>query len=125
MSPRRPRANSNSIIPHFVLGPGVSATGCLEEVHKSHADVVITVRTVQNLSEELGSTDAAFEWLAKLVERHHKPIGVNFPTGPDTSSTVFLTPSIWGQERSEGWVAGAAARLDGSQFGRTDAVRRP
>jgi hypothetical protein len=125
MSPRTPRTNLNSSIPHFILGPHFSATRCLEEVHKTRADVVVTVRAVETLSDELGSTEAAFEWLAKLVERHHKPIGVNFPTGPITSSTVFLTPSIWGQERSKGWVAGAAARLDGSQFGHTDGVRQP
>jgi len=40
---------------------------------------------------------------------------VNLPSGPDTSSTVFLGPKGWTEERVMGWGAGHHETLEASE----------
>jgi hypothetical protein len=68
--------------------------------------LILTGRSLLDLERELGSWDAAGRFLLKLAETVGKPIGVNAPTGPDSSRTMFLAPRSWSPERLKGWVAG-------------------
>jgi hypothetical protein len=36
----------------------------------------------------------------------NRPIAANLETGDGTSSTVFISPKGWSEERLSGWVAG-------------------
>jgi hypothetical protein len=67
---------------------------------------VVSHRALADLVRELGSERRAARWLARLAGKLGRPVLVNAPTGPDTSSTVALAPRGWGEERLAGWMAG-------------------
>ena len=81
--------------------------------------VTVTHRALRDLARELGSMDAAAAWLADLANEIGRPVSVNVPTSEHTSSTVFLPPQGWSQERLRGWAAGKREELEAA-FG--DAV---
>jgi hypothetical protein len=68
--------------------------------------VILTGRAWTELRAELGGSDAAMRHLLRVAENVGTPIGVNFETGEDTSSSAFLAPRSWTQERLRGWIAG-------------------
>ena len=72
--------------------------------------LVLTGRAFGDLASELGGFGAG---VGELLSR---PIAVNMPTSGDTSSTVFLAPPAWSQERLRGWIGGHHAELE-AQFG--------
>ena len=74
--------------------------------------VVVTHRAYADLVAELGSDDAAVRYLAKVAGNTGRPIAVNIPTGPDTSTTVFVSPKGWSRERLAGWAAGHHEELE-------------
>ena len=78
--------------------------------------LVITGRAFSDLAAELGGADAAAGHLLELAQQTGRPIGVNFATSEDTSSTVFLPPPGWTEERLAGWVAGHHQDLE-AEFG--------
>lgn len=92
----------------------------LSEVLSASADaaplLVLTGRALGDLAAELGGFEAAYRWLADLATTAGKPIGANIPTGPDTSTTVWLAPHGWTSERLAGWVAGHYAEIE-AEFG--------
>jgi hypothetical protein len=73
---------------------------------------VVTGRALADLAAELGGMDAAAVWLLELAESVGQPVGLNFETGPDTSSTAFIAPRTWTQERLSGWVAAKSDELE-------------
>ena len=78
--------------------------------------LVLTGRALGELAAELGSMDAALRHLLEVAEARNKPIGINLETGLDTSSTAFVAPRAWSEERLTGWIAGHHAELE-REFG--------
>ena len=74
--------------------------------------VAITGRAYLDLIAELGSDEAAARHLARVATNTARPLCVNLPTGPDTSTTVFVAPKGWTDERLRGWAAGHHAELE-------------
>ena len=85
--------------------------------------LVITTRAFGDLADELGSYDAAAEYLLELAEEIGHPLAVNLVTGPDASSTAFVAPRSWSSERLQGWAAGHHELLE-AQFGPVSRVER-
>ena len=59
-----------------------------------------------------GSDEAALRFLLELATRIGRPIGLNASTGEGTSSTLFVPPAGWSEERLQGWVAGHKDELE-------------
>jgi len=78
--------------------------------------LIVSGRAFRDLTAELGSPEAAAAFLLALAEDLGRPIGLNLPTGLDTSSTAFIPPRSWSAERLQGWVAGHHQELE-QQFG--------
>jgi hypothetical protein len=78
--------------------------------------LVIGGRALSDLAAELGGPEAATGWLAELAQEVGRPLGVNLPTGPDTSSTAFIAPKHWSSERLQGWLGGHHEVLE-AEFG--------
>ena len=76
----------------------------------------LTTRALRNLADELGGHEGAADFLLEVAEEIGHPVAVNLPTGPDSSSTAFLPPRGWTEERLQGWVAGHHEELT-EQFG--------
>jgi hypothetical protein len=83
--------------------------------------LLLTGRALGDLAAELGGIETAFRWLADLAASVGKPVAVNIPTGPDTSTTVWLAPPGWTTERLSGWVAGHHEEIE-AQFGVAEIV---
>ena len=79
--------------------------------------LVITGRAFGDLASELGGAEAAVGELLSIAESVNRPVAVNMPTGADASSTVFISPRGWTEERLRGWIGGRHAELEGA-FGR-------
>jgi hypothetical protein len=84
--------------------------------------LALTGRALVDLGEGLGGVDAATLWLLELAEATGKPVGVNFATGDDTSSTAFVAPRTWTEQRLQGWIAGHHAELEDA-FGEVTQIR--
>jgi len=84
--------------------------------------LVVSSRALSDLADELGSMESAAEHLQGVAEAIGKPIAVNLPTGADTTSTVFIAPKNWTEERLAGWAAGHHQALE-AEFGRVQRVR--
>ena len=78
--------------------------------------LVITGRAFGDLAHELGGAEAAVGELLGIAESVNRPVAVNMPTGEDTSSTVFLPPPGWSEQKLAGWIGGHHAELE-AQFG--------
>ena len=78
--------------------------------------LVLTGRAFNDLARELGGLDAAVSELLTIAEANNRPVGVNFETGEDSSSTAFISPRSWSQERLTGWVGAKHQELT-EQFG--------
>lgn len=77
--------------------------------------VALTNDALNDLSEALGGTEKALEFLVRQATEHDKPIAVNI-RDRDGSQTVFLSPKGWTEERLKGWVGTHKAALE-AQFG--------
>ena len=73
----------------------VSIAKAIRAVAHAGAPLALTARALNDLAAELGSMDAAASFLADLAEEVGKPVAVQFGTGEDTSSTVFVPPAGW------------------------------
>jgi hypothetical protein len=100
----------------------VKPTVILGRVARAGSTVSLTHRMFADLAAELGDHDAACRWLVDLAQEVDRPVLVNMPTGPDTSTTVALAPFWWGEERLRGYVGGLREEIE-EQFG--PAVVRP
>ena len=78
--------------------------------------VVVSDRAYGEMLAELGDAEAVIAHLVRVATNVGKPLAVNLPSGPDMSSTVFLGPKGWSDERVMGWVAGHHEALE-RQFG--------
>ena len=74
--------------------------------------LVLTHRSLNDLAAELGGYDQAAPYLLRTAPNAGKPIGVNAPTGPDSSRTWFIPPKGWTQEKAAGWIAAHHAELE-------------
>ncbi len=74
--------------------------------------LVITQRALRELAAELDGYEAALAELLAIAEEIGHPIAVNLPTGADTSSTAFVSPRGWTEERLQGWIGGHHAELE-------------
>ena len=83
--------------------------------------LVITHRSLADLADELGGYEQAARRLLTIATNANKPIGVNAPTGPDTSRTMFVAPRSWSRERLAGYVAAHHEALE-RQFGAASIV---
>ena len=104
--------NADQISPAAAVRAAVRATPLL----------VLTVRALGDLAEELGGMDAAVSYLLEVAEEAGRPIGANVPAA-DGSRTVFLAPRTWTQERLQGYVAGRHAESGASHDVRLRDVR--
>ena len=78
--------------------------------------VVVTGRAYGEMLAELGDAEAVIAHLVRVATNVGKPLAVNLPSGPDTSSTIFLGPKGWTEERLRGWAAGRHEELE-AMFG--------
>jgi len=78
--------------------------------------VVVTDRCYREMVDELGDADAVVRHIARIATDLGKPIGVNLTSGPDASSTVFIGPKHWSDERVAGWIGRHREALE-RQFG--------
>ena len=91
----------------------VSPSRALATVARLHDRLVcVTHRAHAELVAELGSDEAAARHLTRVATNTGRPIAVNLPTGPDTSSTLFVSPRGWSRERLAGWAAGHVGELE-------------
>ena len=73
--------------------------------------VCVTGRAWADLAAELGSDEAAVRRLLLIATNTGRPICVNLPT-EDGSTTVFVAPNGWSEERLAGWAAGHVEELE-------------
>ena len=78
--------------------------------------LVLTGRAFADLSRELGSMEAGTAYLLEVAESVGRPIGIYFETAADRSTTAFISPPGWSQERLSGRVAAKHQELE-SEFG--------
>ena len=97
-----------------------ATTAIREAAHAAPTLLVLTDRVLTDVAAELGGTDAAVRFLVDLAGEIGRPLGVNVETAADTSSTAFIAPRGWSQERLSGWVAAKHEELV-AEFG--EAVR--
>ncbi len=74
--------------------------------------VVVTGRAYGEMVAELGGAEAVIAHLIRVATNIGKPLAVNLPSGPDTSSTIFLGPKGWSDERVAGWIGGHHEALE-------------
>ncbi len=84
--------------------------------------VCVTGRAYADLVDELGSDEAAARHLARVATNTGRPICVNFETGAETSTTVFVAPTGWSEDCLRGWAAGRHQELEAA-FGPASVVR--
>jgi len=90
--------------------------------HSGGPLVCVTGRAYGELVGELGSDEAAARHLARVATNSGHPICVNFETGADTATTVFISPKGWSEDRLAGWAAGHHQELERA-FGPASVVR--
>jgi hypothetical protein len=78
--------------------------------------VSVLGRALDDLAAELGGDEAAIRHLLRVATKTGRPIAVNVPTGAETSTTLFVAPKDWTQQRTDGWVAARHEVLE-RQFG--------
>ena len=83
--------------------------------------LVITHRALADLADELGGYEPAARRLLAIATDADRPIGVDAPTGPDTSRTWFVAPKHWTREEVADWVAAHHEALE-RQFGAASVV---
>ena len=74
--------------------------------------VCVTGRAWADLADELGGDEAAVRYLLKVATNTGRPICVNLSTGTETSTTLFVAPKDWTEERLRGWAAGHHEELE-------------
>ena len=84
--------------------------------HSGGPLVCVTGRMFAELERELGGPEAAARHLARVATNTGRPICVNFETGAETSTTLFVSPRGWSQDRLRGWAAGHHAEVE-AMFG--------
>ena len=95
----------------------VSMAAAIRQAARVAPLLVVKQRAFADLAAELGSMEAAVGELLSVAESVNRPVAVNMPTGADASSTVFISPRGWTEERLRGWIGGRHAELEGA-FGR-------
>ena len=95
---------------------GVSMAAAVRQAARVAPLLVVKQRAFADLAAELGSMEAAVGELLSIAESVNRPIAVSVPTGEDMSSTVFISPRGWTEERLVGWVGGHHQELE-RQFG--------
>lgn len=87
-------------------------TAVLGRVARAGTAVGLTHRMLRDLEQELGGYKRAVKWLVKLATETGRPITVNLPTGPNTSTTVAIAPKGWTDERLRGYIGGIHEELE-------------
>ncbi len=100
----------------------VSTAEALRRVAAFAPVTIVKAGAIRDLEAELGGYEAAAAFLVELAGSIGKPVVVNLPTGRDTSTTMFLAPSAWSEERLRGWAAGHHEEL-AREFGAITRVR--
>ncbi len=101
----------------------VSMAAAISAAAEAAPLMVVTSRALADLADELGGFEQAARELLAVAESINKPICVNLVTGADSSSTAFVAPRSWTEERLKGWAAGHRELLE-RQFGPIASVRR-
>ena len=78
--------------------------------------VVVTGRAYGEMLAELVAAELVIAHLIRVATNVDRPIGVNLTSGTDTSTTVFIGPKHWSDERVAGWIGGHHEALE-QQFG--------
>jgi len=88
------------------------------QVDPEAVSVSAAIRSAAQASPlELGGVEGAAEYLHQVAQATGRPIAVNLVTGADSASTTaFVSPRGWTQERLDGWVAGHHQELE-AEFG--------
>ena len=90
----------------------IAPSASLRVAARSAPLLILTGRALGELVAELGGYEAAGRYLITVATNVGRPIGVNFPTGPDSSCSIFVPPKGWGEERLAGWVAGRHREIE-------------
>ncbi len=90
--------------------------------HSGGPLVCVTGRMFGELERELGGPEAVARRLLRIATATGRPICVNFETGAETSTTMFIAPRGWSEDRLRGWAAGRHAELEAA-FGPASVVR--
>ena len=94
------------------------------QVDPEAVSVSAAIRSAAQASPlELGGVEGAAEYLHQVAQATGRPIAVNVPDGPDRSTTAFIAPKNWTEERLKGWAAGHHQALEG-EFGAVQRVRQ-
>jgi len=91
-------------------------TEALGHVARAGTAVGLTHRMLRDLEQELGGYKRACKWLIALATETNRPITINLPTGPDSSTTVAIAPKTWSEEKLRGWIGGMHEELE-AMFG--------
>ena len=94
----------------------VSPSNALAATARLAPLVVVTGRAYGEMLAELGDAEAVIAHLIRVATNVGKPLAVNLPRGPETSSTIFLGPKGWSEERVAGWIGRHREALE-QQFG--------
>jgi len=73
--------------------------------HSGGPLVCVTGRMFTELERELGGPEGVARRLCRVATTTGRPICVNLPTGPERSTTVFVSPRGWSVSRLAGWAA--------------------
>ncbi len=84
--------------------------------------ICVTGRMFGELERELGGPEGVARRLCRVATNTGRPIAVNFETGAETSTTLFVSPRGWSEDRLRGWAAGRHAELEAA-FGPASVVR--
>ena len=93
------------------LEGSLSATQAVRRATESARLVIVSVRTLTELVQELGSMPKVTRWLEQLATDIGRPIAVNVPT-PTGSETVVICLPDWTDERLIGCAAALHAALE-------------
>jgi len=80
--------------------------------HSGGPLVCVTGRMFGELERELGGPEAVARRLFEIATATGRPIAANLPSGADTSTTVFVSPRGWSEDRLRGWAAGKRDELE-------------
>lgn len=100
-----------------------AVAAAIEQAARTVPLLVLTGRALSALADELGSMEAAAEHLCRVATEIRKPVCVNIQTA-DGSSTGFISPRGWSDERLAGWAAGKREELERLFGPATPGVRR-
>jgi hypothetical protein len=115
MGRKHGKNRSDRMMRMVVDAPGRLADS-IRSMLRTDMPVLLTARALATLASETGGYDQAFECVRQMVCEAGRPVMVNFERPGGESSTMFIFPDGWSEERQKGWVGGLHSSLE-REFG--------